>query len=146
MATGIGEASAIITVAQIGISLSHTLIDYVGEVKDAQARIRQIGSEIATTSHTLNEIGDLIKRNPRTGYFKPEGVRSAECCSNECALIIDCVRSEFGKIGWQQSSSANASFLTTLYWPLIRARLELPRSELQSIKPILRFFSHLRGS
>ena len=68
MATGVGEASAILTVAQIGIKLSHILTNYVGELKDAQNRIRQMGSEIATTSHTLNQIGDLVKRNPLSDY------------------------------------------------------------------------------
>lgn len=134
MATGVGEASAILAVAQLGIKLSHTLISYVGEVKDAQNRIRRIGSEIATTSQTLSQIGDLVKTNGRTKYLNQEGIRSAERCSMECSVIIECVRSELEKTGWQADSSANASFLTTLYWPFVRGRLELPRTELQRIK------------
>lgn len=134
MASGVGEASAIIAVAQLGIKLSSALISYVGEVKDAQNRIRRIGNEIATTSQSLSQIGDLIERNPSTKYFNRDGVRSAERCSKECAVIIECVSNELEKIGWQDGSDTNASFLTTLYWPFIRGRLELPRTELQRIK------------
>ena len=132
--SGIGEASAIIAVAQLGINLSRNLIAYVGEVKDAQIRIRSIGNDIANTSSALNQIGDLVEQNPRTNQFNQEGVSSAERCSKECSVIIKAVRNELDKIGWQDGSSTNTSFLTSLYWPFVRGRLELPRAELQRIK------------
>lgn len=59
---GIGEATAIIAVAQVGISLSNTLIAYVGEVRDAPSRIDRIGNEVLTTSERLKDIGGLGKQ------------------------------------------------------------------------------------
>ncbi|KAL8978812.1 MAG: hypothetical protein Q9177_006303, partial [Variospora cf. flavescens] len=75
---GIGEASAILAVAHIGISLSNTLIAYVNEVQDAPHRIHRIGNEILTTSERLKDIGELVETNGKTQTLSKKGVESAE--------------------------------------------------------------------
>jgi len=78
---GIGEASAILAVAQIGISLSNTLITYFGEVQDAPIRIQHIGNEVLITSERLKDIGELVDKNHQTRIFSDEGV------SQRCSLL-----------------------------------------------------------
>ncbi|KAL9045187.1 MAG: hypothetical protein Q9214_001739 [Letrouitia sp. 1 TL-2023] len=140
MAAGIGEASAILTVAQLGITLSNTLITYIGEVKDAPERIQRIGNEIATTSERLKDIGELIEKNQTFYIFSDEGIRSALRCSTECEKIIVDLQAVIAKGGWRQTSSAlekdeiDISLFSSLRWPFLKTKLEVPRAELQRIK------------
>lgn len=134
---GIGEASAIIAVASLGISLSKTLIEFVGEVKDARSRIERIGNEVLTTSERLKEIGNLIERNKQTRIFSEEGISSAKRCSTDCQQIIDELKTLLLKGGSELRSETfeiNASIFSAIRWPWIRAKLEVPRAELQKVK------------
>lgn len=137
---GIGEASAIISVAQAGISLSKTIISLVGEVRDAPTTIVRIGNEIQSTSGRLKEIGVLIEDNPSTRLFSDEGLSDAARCSYQCDLILAQVGAILVKGGWNSGSTAldrddiDISWFTTLKWPFLKSRLESPRAELQIIK------------
>ena len=137
MAAGIGEASAILNVAQIGLSLSKSLITYIEEVKGAPSHIRRVGDEILTTSERLKDIGDLINQNPRTKVFSEEGINSAVRCSTECQQIIKEVKNVLYKSGWQdqpRESEIGTSMFSTLRWPFAKIKLEVPRAELHRIK------------
>lgn len=140
MAAGIGEASAILTVAQLGISLSNSLITYIEEVKGASLRIQRIGNEILTTSERLKDIGELISQNSHTKVFSEEGVNSAVRCSTECQQIIQDVRIVLFKTGWQDRSidsgkdEVDSSLFSSLRWPFVKTKLEVPRAELHRIK------------
>ena len=140
MAAGIGEASAILSIAQIGISLSKTLITYIEEVKDAPSHIERIGNEILTTSERLKDIGELVEQNPRTKVFSKEGINSAIRCSSECQKIIRDVKSVLCKGGWKAHSrdsdndEVDPSLFSTFRWPFAKIKLEVPRAELHRIK------------
>lgn len=140
MAAGIGEASAILAVAQLGISLSNTLIAYIADVKDAPNRIQRVGNEILTTSERLKEIGELINKNDKTKIFSVEGISSAIRCSDECEKIIEEVKTVIQKNKRQPKSKEfkkdeiDISLFSTLRWPFVKIRLEVPRAELQRIK------------
>ena len=137
---GIGEATAIIAVAQVGISLSNTLIAYVGEVHDAPFRIQRIGNEVLTTSERLKDIGELVEKNGQTHIFSEEGVLSAVRCSEECKTILEELRKVLSKGGWHQwmrgeeKVEIDISLFSTLRWPFIKTKLEVPRAELERIK------------
>ena len=137
---GIGEAGAIINVAQIGISLSNTLIAYIGEVKDAPSRIHRIGNEVLTTSERLKDIGELVEKNSQSRILSDESIKSAVRCSSECHKIIEDVKIILCKSGWQGQSRAlnedeiDTSLFSTLRWPFLKVKLEVPRVELQRIK------------
>lgn len=140
MAAGIGEASAILTVAQLGISLSKSLITYIEEVKGAPAHIQRIGNEILTTSERLKDIGELVSQNSQTKVFNEEGINSAVRCSTECQQIIQDLRIVLCKGGWQDHPKesdkdvVDTSLFSTLRWPFIKIKLEVPRAELHRIK------------
>ena len=137
---GIGEATAILAVAQLGISLSNTLIAYVGEVQDAPFRIQRIGNEVLTTSERLKDIGELVDKNDQTRIFSDEGVHSAVRCSEECRKILSELKSILSKGGWHQWSKGqdkdeiDTSLFSTLWWPFLKTKLEVPRAELERIK------------
>lgn len=140
MAAGIGEASAILSVAQIGITLAKTLITYIEEVRGAPSHIRRIGNEILTTSERLKDIGELVNQNPQTKIFSEEGINSAVRCSTECQQIIKEVKTVLYKGGWQDypresdRDEVDTSLFSTLRWPFAKIKLEVPRAELHRIK------------
>ncbi len=137
---GIGEASAILSVAQIGISLSKSLITYIEEVKGAPSLIQRIGNEILTTSERLKDIGELVNQNPHTKVFSEEGINSAVRCSTECQQIIEEVKNALYKGGWQDhpkdsdKDEVDTSLFSTLRWPFAKLKLDVPRAELHRIK------------
>ena len=140
MAAGIGEASAILTVAQLGISLSKSLIKFIEEVKDAPSHIQRIGNEILTTSERLKDIGELVDQNSQSKVLSEGGINSAVRCSTECQQIIQDVRILLCKNGWQDPAKdpdkdeVDSSLFSTLRWPFVKIKLEVPRAELHRIK------------
>lgn len=140
---GIGEATAIITVAQVGISLSQAIIGFVGEVRDAPKSIRRIGREISTTSERLEEIGHLIDRNATSHLFSKGGIASAVRCSSDCGEIITQVSGILGKAGWIPGSGAlekkdiDISLIDSFWWPFLRKKLIAPQADLEKLKASL---------
>ncbi|KAL8730546.1 MAG: hypothetical protein Q9166_004000 [cf. Caloplaca sp. 2 TL-2023] len=138
--TGIGEASAILTVAQLGIGLSNTLFAYISEARDASSHIERIGNEVLITSERLREIGVLVNANSQTHTFSDEGVRCAVRCSEDCHAILHELKSILFKSGWsdrpdgQERDAVDLSLFSTIRWPFLRTKLEAPRAELAKIK------------
>ena len=140
---GIGEASAIIAVAQVGIKVSKTIFEFVGEAKDAPKEIRRIGRDICTTSERLEEIGRLIDNNHTSRFFNQGGIASAVRCSNDCKEIIAQVNGLLAKGGWVAESAApekkdfDVSLLDSLRWPFVRIKLASPQADLEKVKASL---------
>ena len=140
MAAGIGEASAILAVAQIGITLSKTFITYCEEVRGAPSHVQRIGNEILTTSERLKDIGELVHRNSHAKVLSDEGINSAVRCSTECQHIIQDIRTVLCKGGWQSDpkdldeNEIDTSLFSILRWPFVKTKLEVPRAELHRIK------------
>ena len=136
---GIGEASAIIAVAETGLKLSSALLSCVRDVRDAPARIQRIGNVIDTTSGQLREVGELISKNDRRRVLSEYSVRSATRCSQECAEIIKNLRLTLFKHGWMPDvddvdAELDVSLFSSMQWPFIKSRLDAPRAELDRIK------------
>ena len=140
MAAGIGEASAILSIAQIGVKLSKSLITYIEEVKGAPSHIQRIGNEILTTSERLKDIGELVEKNPQTKVLSEGGINSAIRCSTECQHIIEEVKNVLYKGGWQDypkesdKDQFDTSLFSNLRWPFVKIKLEVSRAELHRIK------------
>lgn len=137
---GIGEASAIITVAQVGIGLSTALLGYVGDVRNAGSNIQRVADEISSTCDRLKELGDLVEQNPTTGLFSEEGLRKSERLAASCKSVIDEIRQALKKADVEvnpesfSSSEIDISRISKYYWPFIQGKLELPRTELSRLK------------
>ena len=59
---GIGEASAVIAVVQVGFSLATALNTYTADVSDARDDISSLASDIEATFGQLCDLGKLIKK------------------------------------------------------------------------------------
>ena len=148
MAAGLGEASAIIAVADAGLKFSSALLEYVREAREAPTRIRRIANLIETTSEQLREVGQLIQNNDRRKILSDDGVNSAQRCSDECNQILRNLRMTLCKHGWQQDSGdlqaeIDLSLFSAMQWPFVKSKLDAPRAELDRIKLDLIFIMTL---
>src|ERR1700712_4740926 len=57
---GIGEASAIIGVVQVGFSLARTLNTYIGDFKDSRESIIGLAAELDATIIQVKELNSLV--------------------------------------------------------------------------------------
>ncbi len=90
MAAGIGEASAILTVTQLGFSLSSKLAEFVGDYKEAGNLMKSLSDDIEGTSTSLQQLYELAKQN---GLHNPKGAETAMNFTDRCNKTISEVRS-----------------------------------------------------
>lgn len=137
---GIGEVSAIITIADVGITLSKALIAYVGEVKDAGLQIQGVADEISSVSDRLKEAAELAERNTSTRLFSEEGLRRLRSLAASCEGVLDQIRDilKWTIVGFDpdhlSGDKIDISRLAKLRWPLIQSKLDLPRARLVTLK------------
>ena len=60
---GIGEAGAIIAIAQTGFALASKLAVFLGDYRTATDTIKSLREELERTSTTLRDLGELAEQN-----------------------------------------------------------------------------------
>ena len=137
---GVGEASAIIAVAQFGVNISVIVWEFAGEVRGARKEIGRLVNNIRTTSERLQEIGRLVEENPVSRLFNKEGIEGAVRCSKDCEDIIEDVTKLLVKEGRGPSlrtleqKDLDISKLDAMLWPLLKKKLVSPQAELERVK------------
>ncbi len=138
--TGVGEISAIITIADVGLSLSRALIGYVGDVKGAGHRVQEIANEINSTSDQLKELGELVQQNPTTHLFSDEGLKRSQKLAAAFKKTINEIRDALRKADVHldpdnvDSGEIELTRFSKFSWPWVQPKLEVPRAELQRLK------------
>lgn len=137
---GVGEISAIITIAEVGFGLSTALIGYVGDVKDAAPRIQAVADEIRSASGHLKQLGELVQDNPETHLFNDDGLQRSVELAKSFGVAITEIRKQLKKADIHiepesvTSEEIEVSRLTRLGWPFLKPKLEVPRAELRWLK------------
>ena len=136
---GIGEASAIVGVLQVGLSLATALNTYISDVSDAGDDITSLVSDIEATLSQLSDLDKLIEKNETTKAWSEDGLKNAKKCVTDCEKIITKLRKLLKKSTASATSEVNrdeidVSKLEKALWPFIKPQLEVRRRELQSIK------------
>lgn len=137
---GIGEASAIIGVVQVGFSLATALNTYISDVSDAADDISNLVSDIEATFGQLRDLAKLIAKNVVTKAWSEDGLRNAQKCVENCEKVIKKLRKLLKKSTASATTEEvnrdeiDVSKLERALWPFIKPQLEVRRKELQSIK------------
>jgi hypothetical protein len=146
---GIGEASAILGVAQIGIQLAQTLVTVIGDFRDAAVNINRLRDEIHLTSICLQQLGDLAKEGR---LIAGRGVLEATNLRERCRAVIWEIRIIIQKgdnpLNPEEitKDDIDVSYFTAWKWALwTKKHLEDPRLELDRLKNsmTLTFVSHM---
>ena len=137
---GIGEASAVLTIVQLGFSFATALNTYMADLSDAGDDIASLVSDIEATFGQLRDLGKLIEKNEDTKIWSEDGLRNAKKCVTDCEKIIAKLRKLLKKSTASATSEEvtrdeiDVSKLERAFWPFIKPQAEVRRKELQSIK------------
>ena len=146
---GIGEASAILGVAQIGLQLAQTLVTVIGDFREAATNINRLRDEIHLTSICLQQLGDLAQKNR---LLPGRGVLEATNLRERCRAVIWEIRQIIKKGDEPLRPEAvtkdeiDVSYFMAWKWALwTKKHLEEPRLELDRLKDslTLTFVTHM---
>ena len=146
---GIGEASAILGVAQIGLQLAQTLVTVIGDFRDAATNINRLRDEIHLTSVCLQQLGDLAKEDrliPGRGVLEATNLR--ERCRGVIWEIRTIIKKGDNPLRPDEitKDDIDVSYFMAWKWALwTKKHLEDPRQELDRLKDsmTLTFVTHM---
>ncbi|KEF59957.1 uncharacterized protein A1O9_04805 [Exophiala aquamarina CBS 119918] len=134
---GIGEASAIVGVAQLGFSLAKTLNTLIGDYKDARQTLTRMGAEIESTSLAMERLGDLAKKGRLYG---DKGVLEAAGLASRYSDAIVEIRTMLKKKNTPinpnlvSSDEIELSCFQKIQFAFLKPRLEISQLEVSRIK------------
>jgi hypothetical protein len=133
---GIGEASAIIGVLQVGFSLAVTLQGYVGDYKDAREDIISLATDIEATLTQIERLTELLKTNKQAKILDDNGVKLAEICRDDSNRIVEKLVKLLTKTGVkdQNIKPTDIKIFSRASWLLLKPRVQVAKRELDSIR------------
>ena len=147
---GIGEASAILGVAQLGLQLASALITIIADYRDAATNINRLRDEIHLTSIAVQQLGHLAAENR---LLPGRGILEATHLRERCRSVIWEIRTVVKRRGdgvlrvdEVRGEEIDVGYFTAWKWALwTRRQLEGPRGELDRLKGSLTlvFVTHM---
>ncbi|KAF7504280.1 hypothetical protein GJ744_002538 [Endocarpon pusillum] len=137
---GIGEATAIIALAETGFSLARAINTYISDVSDAKDDILSLSSEIDSTFRNLRDLAEFINMNETTKVWSDDGIENARKCVRDSELVITKMRKLLKKATASDMSpkverdEIDITKFQKAKWPILKPELEVRRRELQIIK------------
>lgn len=140
---GIGEASAVIGVVQVGFSLARTLSTYIGDYKDSRESIISLAVQLETTILHVRELNTLVRSSEAAGSVSEDSRKVAEnAVTNSKRLIAKLVKlltkadlpDDPDAIINIKPGDIDVRTLTKFYWPLVKPQVDVVALELQSMK------------
>ena len=140
---GIGEASAVIGVVQVGFSLARTLSTYIGDYKDSRDSIISLAVQLETTILHVRELNTLVRSNEAAGSVSEDSRKVAENAVTSSKRLIEKLVKLLTKADLPNDPDAilnikpgdiDVRTLTKFYWPLVKPQVDVVNLELQSMK------------
>jgi hypothetical protein len=138
--SGIGEASAVIGVVQVGFSLARTLNTYIGDYRDSRDSIVSLASELDATIIQVKELNSLVaSSNAASDGSK----RLAEKCIKDSDRLVKRIVVLLTKARLPEDPDAIVNIspgdiipsrLTKAYWPFVKPQVDVVKSELHVMK------------
>jgi len=140
---GIGEASAVIAVVQVGFSLARTLGTYIGDYKDSRDSIIGLAGQLETTILHVRELNTLVRSSEAAGYVSADSRKVAENAVTNSKRLIKKLVKLLTKADLPDNPDAiigikpediDIRTLTRLYWPRLKPKVDVVNLELQSMR------------
>jgi Fungal N-terminal domain of STAND proteins len=133
---GIGEAAAIIALAQTGFALSSKLAGFLGDYRAAEDVIKSLREELEITSSTLQNLGELAEQN---GLRNQRGVADTKRLTNRCNKTISDIKTilKLENDAPSSASSGQETELTRLDRMKVafsKGKIDVPRADLARLK------------
>lgn len=137
----LGIVASVIQIADIGARLSVKLCTFAHKIKNADANIRFVSTDVALTCNVLRELGENLKKDERGKLCGEGAVRTAEGVVRECQKVFEelegCIdgtragNEEKGKKGLINRIGRGVKFTVA------EPQIELLRSNLERLKSTL---------
>lgn len=141
MAAGIGEASAIATFLQVGLSIAKTLNTYIEDFRDAPTEVCDLANEINSTLWQVEVLNSLIASNDPSNGWSTKGVVFAQKCLAESEKIISKILKLLQKSGSSFETtkvvtrdSIDLTLFSQLKWPTFKPQLQKVKRRLECIR------------
>jgi hypothetical protein len=85
----LGIVASVIQIADVGARLSVKLCTFAHKIKNADANIKFISTDVALTCNVLRELGDNLKKDERSKLCGEGAVRTAEGVVRECQRVFE---------------------------------------------------------
>ncbi|ERF70116.1 hypothetical protein EPUS_00303 [Endocarpon pusillum Z07020] len=127
---GIGEATAIIALAETGFSLARAINTYISDVSDAKDDILSLSSDIDSTFRNLRDLAHFIERNETTKVWSDDGAANARKCVRDSELVIVKMRKLLKKATASDTSpeverdEIDVTKFQKAKWPILKPELE----------------------
>lgn len=140
---GIGEASAVIGVVQVGFSLAKTLNTYIGDYRDSRESIISLASELDATIIQVKELNALVASNKTSADVGEGSLKLAEKCVKDSDRLVKRLVELLTKARLPEDPKAIVNIkpediivskLTKAYWPFIKPQVDVVKSELHVMK------------
>lgn len=138
--SGIGEASAVIGVVQVGFSLARTLNTYIGDYKDSRDSIISLAAELDATIIQVKELNSLIASSKSAS----DGSKKlAEKCTKDSDRLVKKLVELLTKARLPEDPDAIVNIspgdiipsrLTRAYWPFVKPQVDVVKSELHVMR------------
>ncbi|KAH8702180.1 hypothetical protein BGW36DRAFT_458939 [Talaromyces proteolyticus] len=159
----IGSVSAVLGIAEVGISTSFKLLSFAGQVKSSPSTITGIAQDTSLTVNMLQQLGELMKQQvpacgsfngelsgdkagASNGIFNKEGLQTAQELASRSEDIFHRIDQELKKAskqisrkGLNRGEPIKLSAAEKLKWPFFQPRIEEIRAELKDVKASLTF-------
>ena len=144
----VGIIASVVQIADVGLRLSIKLYTFGEIVASADRSVISISKDVSLTSGVLKELGQILDKDKETGTFSETAVQTADGVVKECLevfkemdnIIVKRLPSlgAAGKGGGQGERVKRATvMLERLKWGYLQPKLELLRSNLDSLKSTL---------
>jgi hypothetical protein len=140
---GIGEASAIIGVIQVGFSLARTLNTYIGDYKDSRESIIGLAAELDATIIQVQELNSLVASSKAAKSLGEGSRKLAEKCVQDSDRLIKKLVELLTKARLPEDPKEIINIkpedividkLTRASWPFIKPQVDVVKSELHLMK------------
>jgi hypothetical protein len=140
---GIGEASAIIGVVQVGFSLARTLNTYIGDYKDSRESIIGLAAELDATIIQVQELNSLVASSKAAKSLGEGSRKLAEKCVQDSDRLIKKLVELLTKARLPEDPKEIVNIkpedividkLTRASWPFIKPQVDVVKSELHLMK------------
>lgn len=138
---GIGEASAIVGTATVGLSLAKTLYACASEYRNARDDIISLATDVEVTIIQAQELAQLVSTNDTSKLLNDRGLKLAKQSCTDCNLIVPKLLKLLGKAGVPESQTQtirpediDVSKFHRAAWILLKPEVLVVKRELDSIK------------
>jgi hypothetical protein len=137
----LGIVASVIQIAEVGARLSVKLCTFAHKIKNADANIKFISTDMALTCNVLRELGDNLKKDERGKLCGEGAVRTAEGVVRECQRVFEelegCIDGNRAGDEEKEKKGLMKRIGRGVRFTVAESQIELLRSNLERLKSTL---------